>query len=45
MRYQSAESHSADQTDTDVESALPLYLKAQLIDRPDLGCNHQPECE
>jgi predicted Fe-Mo cluster-binding NifX family protein len=29
----------------DVENALALYLNAQLIDRPDLGCNHQHECE
>jgi predicted Fe-Mo cluster-binding NifX family protein len=29
----------------DVENALSLYLNAQLIDRPDLGCNHQRECE
>ena len=29
----------------DVENALALYLNAQLIDRPNLSCNHQHECE
>jgi predicted Fe-Mo cluster-binding NifX family protein len=30
---------------TDVEKALELYLSGELIDRPELGCDHKHECE